>query len=98
MAPRFVCNIDGYDSTCASRYCSEVGRCGPQRICPPGQYLDVAFASPLVGVTTGTPATTCKHCPAGRYGDVAGLRSPSCSGECSEGFYCTEGSTTPTQV
>jgi hypothetical protein len=98
QAPRFTCNIDGYDSTCASRYCDIHGRCAPQRLCKAGQYLDVTFASTGLGVTSGTPATTCKDCPAGRYGASAGLRSPRCSGECAEGYYCTGGSTTPTQV
>jgi len=98
QAPRFTCNIDGYDSTCSSRFCDMNGRCAPQRVCSAGQYLGVTFASTGLGVTTGTPATTCKSCPAGRYGAVAGLRSPQCSGDCTEGYYCTEGSTTPTQV
>jgi hypothetical protein len=35
-------------------------------------------------------------CPAGRYGAVGGLSSPSCSGECEAGFTCPAGSVLPT--
>ena len=36
-------------------------------------------------------------CPAGRYGDTVGLSSADCSGECSTGYFCPEGSTGPQQ-
>ena len=35
-------------------------------------------------------------CPAGRYG-LSGLSSPTCSGECSPGFFCPQGSRWPTE-
>ena len=31
-------------------------------------------------------------CPSGRYGSTYGLSTPSCSGYCSAGYYCPEGS------
>jgi hypothetical protein len=34
-----------------------------------------------------------KPCPAGRYGGRTGLSSAGCSGACSKGFFCVEGST-----
>ncbi|KAG7377735.1 hypothetical protein PHYPSEUDO_011080 [Phytophthora pseudosyringae] len=37
-------------------------------------------------------------CPAGRYGDKAGETSPLCAGLCLRGYYCPEGSTSPTQI
>jgi hypothetical protein len=37
-------------------------------------------------------------CPGGRYGSEEGLLSMGCSGECKEGFYCPEGSTSPIQI
>ena len=37
------------------------------------------------------------ECPAGRYGSVTGLSSSSCSGECSAGFFCPQGSRWPTE-
>lgn len=44
-----------------------------QRICSPGFYC-------LDG--------TKRACPAGKYGAVAGLAIPECSGDCSAGYYC----------
>ncbi|ETP31356.1 hypothetical protein F442_19775 [Phytophthora nicotianae P10297] len=37
-------------------------------------------------------------CPAGRYGDKPGETSPLCTGLCTRGYYCPEGSTSPTQM
>ena len=54
-SPRFKCNTDGYDSTCASRYCSKDGRCASQIRCPAGQFLEKTF---LVNPNTGYGSTT----------------------------------------
>eukprot|EP01031_Cornospumella_fuschlensis_P026615 gene26614-32164_t len=35
-------------------------------------------------------------CPAGRYGETRGLFNPSCSGSCSPGHYCPQGTVLPT--
>jgi hypothetical protein len=35
---------------------------------------------------------------AGLYGAAAGLQTPACSGVCSAGYYCPQGSTSSTQV
>ena len=37
------------------------------------------------------------QCPPGTYGDTTGLTESRCSGLCSAGYYCTAGSTSPTQ-
>ena len=37
------------------------------------------------------------QCPPGTYGDTTGLTESKCSGLCSAGYYCTAGSTSPTQ-
>jgi hypothetical protein len=47
------------------------------------------------------PGTYCRDgkkllCPAGRYGDQSGETSPLCAGSCKRGYYCPEGSTSPT--
>ena len=35
-------------------------------------------------------------CPAGTFGGALGLATPSCSGPCAGGFFCPQGSTSPT--
>ena len=52
--------------------------------CPPGRYSDSAGA------------TRCELCAAGRYGTGASSSS-ACSGECTEGYFCLEGSNSATQ-
>ncbi|KAF4127591.1 hypothetical protein GN958_ATG23220 [Phytophthora infestans] len=37
-------------------------------------------------------------CPAGRYGDKLAETSPLCAGLCTRGYFCPEGSTSPTQI
>ena len=37
-------------------------------------------------------------CPKGTYGSTTGLISPSCSGQCTGGYFCDEGSTSPTSL
>ena len=52
-----------------------------QRRCEPGWFC-----------TGGT-----RHpCPAGRYGSAHGLATEGCSGACAAGYFCPEGSKTPT--
>jgi hypothetical protein len=53
--------------------------------CAPGQY------------STGG-AAVCPPCPGGAFGDAAALRTPACSGNCTAGYMCPPGSTSPTQV
>ena len=36
------------------------------------------------------------ECPAGRYGSETGLADPSCSGLCTQGYFCEAGSDKPT--
>ncbi|KAK1944623.1 hypothetical protein P3T76_004535 [Phytophthora citrophthora] len=47
-------------------------------VCNAGTYFD---------------GTKCLRCPGGTFGVVPGLTSPLCSGLCTAGFYCPEGST-----
>ena len=44
--------------------------------------------------TTGAPPI---KCPAGTYGRTTGQTTSACSGKCAAGYYCGEGSTSPTQ-
>lgn len=46
----------------------------------------------------GSTSAMSVRCPAGSYGDVAGLTNSSCSGLCAAGFYCPEGSVSKKQV
>ena len=56
-----------------------------QSLCEAGYWCDE---------TTGIR----QKCPPGRYGAEQGLYSMECSGLCSEGHYCQEGSTSKTQL
>ena len=53
---------------------------GPCLVCAPGSYSSLVTAS------------GCSLCPAGTFGDHAGLASAACSGACPS---CTAGSTSP---
>ena len=60
----------------------ELGGFAAQAVCPLGSYC-------IEGM---------RHaCPAGRFGNVVGIVNASCSGMCTEGFYCPEGSTSSRQ-
>ena len=37
-----------------------------------------------------------RPCPAGRYGGETGLKDATCSGQCTAGYYCPHGSSSPT--
>ena len=55
-----------------------------QLLCPPGKWC---------------PGDGMSHpCPAGAFGDVSGLSTPSCAGFCSPGYFCPTGSTSAQQV
>jgi len=55
-----------------------------QSLCEPGYWCD--------------EATGIRHlCPAGRFGSEPGMFSSHCSGLCSEGYFCKEGSTSEKQ-
>lgn len=54
-----------------------------QTICEPGHYCLEDGISRL--------------CPAGRFGSTHGLSSPTCSGDCEQGYFCPEGSTSARQ-
>eukprot|EP00966_Prymnesium_polylepis_P118149 2731436-Prymnesium_polylepis.1 len=75
-------------------------RCGPlfQPDQPPRASL--SSSAGCEGCTVGhwcTPGTERPEpCKAGRYGATAGQTNSECSGECSLGHYCEEGSTSST--
>jgi len=52
--------------------------------CPAGKYQATGNAQ---------SASDCLDCPAGRYGATSGLTTPLCTGQCSAGYYCLQGST-----
>ena len=49
-----------------------------------------------IGYYTNAESEGPKPCAVGRYGDSVGRTDEKCSGACAEGYYCAEGSTTPT--
>lgn len=84
--PRYMCSIGAYDNSCESMFCNSDGFCGEPENCPIGQYLFTQF------IGNGLPQVACRLCPAGKYGNISGLTSQFCAGECDEGCYCTSGS------
>lgn len=48
-------------------------------------------------INTNTTILQCVPCPAGSYGTTAGSTSATCDGNCTMGYYCIAGSTSPTQ-
>lgn len=97
-------STSGTQNTCGSvtKYCPE-GASAPLSV-RAGYYTDGGT------LTTRTSEVLCplgsycegdgyfKQCGAGLYGSVGGLSTPSCSGQCSEGFYCPMGSINATAV
>lgn len=84
---RWYCN-GGYYGATLDRVCQPDGSFSGSPIsctpCPVGSYCPGAGTSIL-------------PCQAGYYGGAQALSSPSCSGCCSAGYYCTSGSSSATQ-
>ncbi len=55
---------------------------GNQSVCEMGHYCIDGVSMP---------------CPAGKYGNITGLSSAACSGDCDGGYYCPAGSSSATQ-
>ena len=75
--------------------------------CIAGRYVHGVMQNRLETACMSCPlAMTCpsegmgnpKICPAGRYGEAEELTKEGCSGKCSPGYYCPEGSTNSTAV
>ena len=73
-------------------------RCIP---CPAGKYAQSSYSIgnrhscngiPSPGSYSIAGSTSSIPCPAGRFGSVSGLNSTLCSGPCSPGYFCPEGS------
>ena len=90
--PQFQCHYNAYDGYCDSRYCDSQGFCNNPPVCPAGKYLDLEYNN------YEQLTYSCKLCPAGRYGNHSGLVTSFCSGLCQAGYYCPEGSTSPSQI
>lgn len=68
-------------------------------LCPVGHYC-LSGAAMAVNALNGDLIYLNNRifpCPGGTYGDVAGLSLPSCSGECSPGYFCPPKSISSTQ-
>lgn len=99
-APEFICQRDSYDLTCDSRYCGTDGLCAPLPSCPVGMYLLVSLPTAAAKSMSlyRSQAFRCAQCPAGRFGDMSGLRSVVCSGICAPGYSCPAGSTSAKEI
>ncbi|KAG9392255.1 hypothetical protein J8273_5240 [Carpediemonas membranifera] len=72
--------------TCpAGYYCPEGTITSTEYPCPAGTYS---------AATGRTLVSQCTSCSAGKYCETTGLTEP--AGDCSEGYYCAGGATTPT--
>jgi len=72
-------------------------------VCQPGSFAISAAmecAPCPAGRFTAEAATSlqCSLCQSGSYGDRDGMNTSTCSGPCSEGYWCGEGSTHPRQI
>lgn len=67
---------------------SSIGSCAGVCVAPAGSYCGAGEA----------PGATGLPCAAGRFGSTPGLTQPTCSGNCTAGYACPAGSTTPTAV
>lgn len=85
--PRYMCAKGAFDTSCESMFCTSEGVCGEPEPCPIGQYSSMQF------IGDGLPQFSCHFCPAGKYGNISGLMSQYCAGECDAGCYCNSGST-----
>ena len=96
--------VSGVRWNCGSKalYC-------PQQSTHPLVVDEGYYSAPLTDAVTNrkeqvicTPGHYCTagsmyNCTAGNYGSTTGLTTGECSGKCNQGYYCMEGSTTPTQ-
>ena len=104
--------VPGYACTVGTGYLSLEHQCSnPATYCPAGSQSPTLVSTGMHSVTTAQGfffnQTTCVAgqycqagvaypCPAGRYGNVTAETSELCSGDCTEGYLCLPGSTTPT--
>ncbi len=70
---------------------------------PSGFYSNPTPSGLYFNATRCEPGRFCaggisELCPAGRYGANSGLIVSGCSGNCSAGYFCPAGSTSPTQL
>jgi len=70
-------------------------------VCPPGKYCPEGSSTPVncpigtfISYKGAKTRDECQKCTPGKYCDREGLGSP--AGNCWNGFYCPEGSETPT--
>ena len=86
---------------CAEGYYCPAVAGGSQVRCPAGSYCPAGSSVPRlcsVGRWSGEGAVTCSACFGGSYGAASNLTTPTCSGVCTAGYVCGNGSTSATAV
>ena len=73
------------------------GDCSAGYACVAGSTNATAAACPA-GRYSLTGAGACTDCPGGTYSNAAGTSTATCTGNCTAGFACPAGSTSPTAV
>jgi hypothetical protein len=74
------------------------GACEPGFFCPPASVTSRGqlYSEKLLDDGGGAPGKFARRCQAGSFGGV-GQTTAACSGQCSAGYWCAEGSTNPQQ-
>lgn len=82
--PSYVAFWQGTTSIGPALYVSDENHRIRKLVCAPGTWAS-------------SSVTMCDFCAAGKFGKEAGVKTPSCNGDCIEGHFCLLGSTTATQ-
>jgi hypothetical protein len=84
----YPCPLGYYGNQTALQTSDCDGHCLPGSYCPVGSILPQICP---VGHYC-SDGSVYRSCPVGTYGSEKGLTTPLCSGDCSPGYYCLEGS------
>ncbi len=66
--------------------------------CPAGSHFRGSACEACPAGQFSTNGVLCRECPAGRFGAATGMSVVACSGSCTAGFACPDGSTSATAV
>ncbi len=92
-----LCPAGTYGARPALPNSSCSGNCSAGYVCPPGSTMAQAQACALGRYSLGAGAS-CLPCPDGTFDNTTALATAACSGNCSVGYACRAGATTPVQA